>query len=232
MDTEIFVILDRSGSMAQIADDTIGGFNEWLKTTAEGQKQGDDVRISVTIFDTVVDHSVVRVPLRACPKLGSKANPFEPRGNTALYDAVGTTLVESERHVTKGKRGLAVIITDGFENQSREWSGSKVSELIERLTKSKRWSFVYLGAGIDAFQQARGMHVNSMRGQTVSYAATDTRSAFVANAGVTSSYLRSDAAEDVTLGAATGAAMGQTVEAPAPPKKPGTRKTTTVKDPK
>lgn len=231
MDTQIHVILDRSGSMASIADDTVGGFNEWLSTIAKGQKQGDDIRISVTIFDTVVDRSVDGVPVRACPKLGTPGNPFVPRGGTALFDAVGVTLSNVQK-LKKNTKAIAVIITDGQENSSHEWSGAQVNALIEKLTATKKWSFVYLGAGIDAFRQARTMHRSSGMGQTVSYGRHETRAAYAANAGVTSAFLNSDETASASLGADTAKAMGQTVEAPAPPKKPGTRRPSTTKDAK
>lgn len=214
MDTEIMVILDRSGSMGKVYDDTIGGFNEWLKTVAEGQKQGDDVRISVTIFDTVVEQTVVRVPIRACPALGTTANPFVPRGGTALLDAVGRTLTEHKDTITKGKRALAVIITDGGENSSREWSSKMVGDLIAKLDKSKRWSFVYLGSGIDAWANARTFAPQTLRAQTFSYDPDHTRTAYRANAHVTSDFLGTNSMSASTLGAQSEAAMDSAMPAP------------------
>lgn len=202
MDTHIYVILDRSGSMTEIKEDTIGGFNEWLEATAKGQKQGDDVRISITIFDTEVDRSVDSVPLRSCPKLGTQGNPFVPRGGTALLDAVGRTLSNVQK-VKKGTRALAVIITDGHENSSREWTSASIGKLMGDLEASGRWSFVYLGAGVDAWDVARTVYAGTQSAQTTSYRPDQTRSAFRSNAAVTSAYLGGGMATNSALGAET-----------------------------
>lgn len=188
--------------MGQIKDDTIGGFNEWLETTAKAQKQGDDVRISVTIFDTSVDRSVDSVPLRSCPKLGTPGNPFVPRGGTALFDAVGKTLSNVQK-IKKGTRALAVIITDGEENSSYKWNHNSIGKLIGDLEGTGRWSFVYLGAGIDAWALARTVYASAGVGQTTSYRPNQTRSAFTANSQVTSDYLGSTHESASTLGAQT-----------------------------
>lgn len=218
MDTEIFMILDRSGSMASVATDTIGGVNEWLKTTAKAQKQGDAVNISVTIFDTIVDQNVKSVAIRACPKLGSEGNPWSPRGMTALRDAVGETLTAAKKLVPKGKRGLAVIVTDGYENASRRWSEERLGKLMEQLEKSGRWSFVYLGSGIDAWANAKTVYAGTQSAQTTSYDPIETRSAYSANAGVTAQFLRGTALASPVLGAETAQAMGQTPTFPVKPK--------------
>lgn len=212
MDTDITVIIDRSGSMATRTSDTIGGFNAWLKETAKGQQQGDDVRISVTIFDHVVEQSVVGVPLRACPKLGSPENPYATRGSTALLDAVGDSLTLARKRVDKDTRGLAVIITDGYENASSKWDHARIATLMAKLEKTGRWSFVYMGAGIDAWANARTFSPNTLSGQTVSYDPTRTMGAYTANAGVTASFLRGAQAQSASLGVETEAAMDETDE--------------------
>lgn len=203
MNTDISVIIDMSGSMAGREGDTIGGFNAWLKETAKAQRQGDDVRISVTVFDTIVERHVQGVALKACPKLGTERNPYRPRGGTALLDAVGETLTLARARVKRGSRGLAVIITDGEENSSHVWNHARLGELMGKLEKSKRWSFVYMGEGIDSWAQARTYNPNAVMTQSVSYAPTDSRLAYAANAGVTADYLRSANASSMSLGSET-----------------------------
>lgn len=203
MDTDISVIIDMSGSMGPLLNDTIGGFNNWLKETAKGQQQGDDVRISVTVFDTLVEQHVTGVALKACPKLGTPENPYQPRGGTALLDAVGETLSAAKPRVKKGMRGLAVIITDGQENSSHKWDHAKLGALMAKLEKSKRWSFVYLGAGIDAWAQARTYNQLARATQSSSFATQDTSLAYAANANVTRDFLSAKVSHSATLGSQT-----------------------------
>lgn len=219
MDTEIVCIIDRSGSMAPITSDTIGGFNEWMSTVAKEQAQGEAVNISITIFDNVVEKHVVSMPIRSCPKLGTAKNPYFARGSTALLDAVGATLSEAKARVPKGKRGIALIITDGQENASYEWSKEKVSSLLASLDKSKRWSIVYMGSGIDAWSNARMLYAGTVSTQTVSYSPVETRSAYTANAQAVAGLMHTNSAHSAVLGAETAKAMGQpdpTAEAPKP----------------
>lgn len=203
IDTDISVIIDMSGSMHPLTSDTIGGFNAWLKETAKGQVQGQDVRISVTVFDTIVEQHVTHVPLKACPKLGTTKNPYHPRGGTALLDAVGETLTIAKTRVKRGQRGLAVVITDGQENASRTWTQARLGELMGKLEKSKRWSFVYLGAGIDAWAQARTYNPNAVHTQSASYDRAETHNAYLANAAVAGSFLRQASRASSTLGSET-----------------------------
>lgn len=203
MNTDISVIIDMSGSMAGRESDTIGGFNAWLKETGKAQQQGDDVRISVTVFDTIVEQNVSNVAIKACPKLGTARNPYGPRGGTALLDAVGETLTIAKTRVKRGERGLALIITDGQENSSRTWTHAKLGALMGKLQGSKRWSFVYMGAGIDAWAQARTYNPNAVFTQSASYLPYQTQNAMMANGIVTGSFLRSASAQSTTLGAET-----------------------------
>lgn len=167
MDTDISVIIDMSGSMGPLTSDTIGGFNAWLEEVQKGKKTGK-VKVTVTTFDTLVEQHVKGVDVKDVPLLGSTENPYQPRGGTALLDAVGKTLSTADRRVTKDKRGLAVIITDGWENASHEWNQAKLGKLMAKLEKSGRWSFLYLGAGVDSWDQAKTYNSQALQGQTIS----------------------------------------------------------------
>lgn len=212
MDTDISVIIDMSGSMAGRTADTIGGFNTWLKETAKGQVQGDDVRISIVVFDDVCEQHVTNVPLRSCPKLGTPKNPYRPRGSTALLDAVGKTLSAAKKRVPKGKRGIALVITDGMENASREWLRADVAKLLAGLERSKRWSIVYLGQGIDAWAQGQFLYAGTQSAQATSYDPRHTRQAYAANAAVTSAFMASAQGASASLGGETQALLDEDIK--------------------
>ena len=148
--TELVFILDASGSMAPLRDDTIGGFNTML-----GKQRGTEGKAYVTtvMFSENMRTVHDRIPLEKVKDLTRE--DYEPMGCTALYDAVGETI----RHITAihkyarkedvpGKT-LFVITTDGMENASRKYNASDVKKLISRQQESG-WEFIFLGANIDA----------------------------------------------------------------------------------
>ena len=163
--TEIITILDRSGSMDSIRTDMEGAFNAFI---AEQKKvTTDEAKVSLYTFDTTLETEYEGRPLAEVPSL----NIF-PRGGTALYDAVGrivnktgqrfAALKEDERPA----RVVVVIITDGEENSSREFSGSKVKELVKHQSDKYSWEFVFFGANQDAFNAAASIGVKSSNTMT------------------------------------------------------------------
>ncbi|MBU5668408.1 VWA domain-containing protein [Peptoniphilus sp. MSJ-1] len=154
--TELIFILDRSGSMYGLEKDTIGGYNSML----EKQKniQGE-CKITTVLFNhkTEVIHN--RVDMNEVRKLTEK--DYEVYGNTALLDAIGESIenmVSVERHTKEeyqAEKILFVIITDGMENSSREYSLSQIKTMIENQRKNYNWEFIFLGANIDSIETAR-----------------------------------------------------------------------------
>lgn len=152
--TEIVFILDRSGSMAGLESDTIGGYNSVLQRNKE--RKGASV-VSTLLFDDRVDVVCDRKDIKAVKPLTRKQ--YRVRGCTALLDAVGKAI----EHVTmvqktlpkhhRAKNVVFVITTDGYENASRTFSYEKVKALIEKKTK-KGWEFIFMGANIDAAAEA------------------------------------------------------------------------------
>lgn len=160
-DLFISVILDRSGSMDAVRDDTIGAFNGFLKDL-----QGQDGRtlLTLTQFDSQsVDVVFDAAPIDRVPPLTQ--HTFVPRGMTPLLDAVGGTLSSMQRTIERiGWTGsvLVVVITDGHENASQSWTRTSVFALVKALEQAG-WAFTYLGAGPDAYAEASaiGVHAGS-----------------------------------------------------------------------
>lgn len=153
--THIAVVMDRSGSMASIQNDIIGGFNTFLK---EQQKMDAPATITYSQFDTEYEMVHENIDIQKMPKLDEAT--YVPRGGTALLDSIGKTLAETKAAIKAKKINpdlvIVVIITDGEENASREYNQEQIKKLIATQTKKKDWDFVYLGANQDSFSEAGG----------------------------------------------------------------------------
>jgi uncharacterized protein YegL len=170
------VILDKSGSMASKTNDVIEGFNAYIA----GLEKEDQVNylFSLTLFDTQVAYRHVAIPLPEVKKLDSKS--YRPGGNTALNDAIGITVRKVDADPPKVDKVVTVIMTDGEENSSREWTHDAVRGLIEQKEQEGSWTFVFLGAGLDAWHQGRSYGVQAAN--VVQYSANQYRDAFAAMA--------------------------------------------------
>ena len=171
---DITVVLDRSGSREAVADDTIGGFNRFLLD--QKQAPGDGV-LTLVQFDNVYEFVHKAKPLAEVPALTRET--FVPRGATALLDAMGRALNETfERLQGIAKTDEAqlpdavifVILTDGLENSSREFTREMVFKQIKERTEKHGWKFVYLGANQDAIQAAESMGIAA--GSSMTYGPT------------------------------------------------------------
>lgn len=154
-DVLVNVILDKSGSMASKTNDVVGGFNAYI--AGLGQEDQVNYLFSLTLFDTQVAYRHVAIPLAKVKKLDNKS--YRPEGNTALNDAIGITVRKIEADQPKVDKVVTVIMTDGEENSSREWTLDAVRSLIEQKEKEGNWTFVFLGAGLDAWHQGRSYGV-------------------------------------------------------------------------
>ena len=153
--TELVFILDRSGSMAGLEADTIGGFNAMIEK--QRGEPGEAV-ISTVLFDNETEVIHDRVSLDRVPALTEKE--YDVRGCTALLDAVGRAIHhignvhKYAREEDRPEKTLFVITTDGLENASRRYTYDKVKSMIERQRERYGWEFLFLGANIDAAREA------------------------------------------------------------------------------
>jgi Mg-chelatase subunit ChlD len=157
----ITIVLDRSGSMAAIADDVVGGFNAFLR---EQRETTGEARVTLVQFDTQgYDVVIDGADLSAVPDLDHAG--FQPRGGTPLFDAVGQTIDAIDGRIAQRvdrdaerEDQVVAIITDGEENSSVRFRRSQVFAMIEERIE-RGWAFVFLGANQDAYAEGRAIGV-------------------------------------------------------------------------
>jgi uncharacterized protein YegL len=164
--TELVFILDKSGSMSGLETDTIGGYNSML----EKQKMIDgECYVTTVLFDNNYELLHDRIDIKAVSPITEKE--YQVGGSTALLDAIGKTINKignAQKHTAddyRAEKVLFVIITDGEENSSREYSADKIKAMIERQKTKYGWEFIFLGANIDAVQTASRFGISPDRAQ-------------------------------------------------------------------
>lgn len=161
---ELVFILDKSGSMSGLEKDTIGGYNSLME---KQRKLDGECVITTVLFDNRYELLHDRIDLRAVTPITEKE--YFVGGATALLDAVGRTIhkiAAVQEHTAEEYRAekvMFVIITDGEENASREYSAAQVKELIKRQKERYGWEFVFLGANIDAVETAGRFGIDADR---------------------------------------------------------------------
>ena len=167
--TDITVVLDRSGSMGSVRDDTIGGFNTFI---GEQKKIEGKCNLTLVQFDT--EYEFVHKGQNITKVASLDHSTFVPRGMTALLDAVGRAIVETGQRLAemneddRPNKVIFVIQTDGAENASKEYNRAKVMEMIKLQQDKYNWEFIFLGANQDAISTGASMGIKG--GKSLSYA--------------------------------------------------------------
>ncbi len=185
---EIIFILDRSGSMHSIRDDAIGGFNAFV------EKQKDSpgkTRLTLVQFNDKVQPVFTRKKIRKVKPLTLET--YMPGGSTALLDAIGNTITDTlGNKKRKSDKTICAILTDGHENSSSEYTVDAVRALIESCQEKSKWTFFFLGADPDAYDEAVSLGIK--RDFIAAYSPTSegTRQAYAAVGTMTSAALAMD----------------------------------------
>ena len=192
--TELVFILDRSGSMAGLEGDTIGGFNSMIE---KQKKQDGTCYVSTVLFD---NHSEVihdRVNIKDIPPLTREQ--YRVRGCTALYDAVGGAINhiynihKYARPEDVPEHTIFVITTDGMENASHRYSGDYIKSKIKKLTEKYGWEFIFLAANIDAGETAENIGIKRERAANYQQTSDGIGRGYTAMSKAISSVRRGDA---------------------------------------
>ena len=162
--TELVMILDRSGSMSGLEEDTIGGFNSMIE---KQRREPGEALVSVVLFDDKAEVLYDRADIRRIEPMNDRQ--YFVGGCTALLDAVGGAI----RHIGNvhkyareedvPEKTIFIITTDGMENASREFTYEKVKGMIERQKERFHWEFLFLGANIDAVKEAGRFGIKASR---------------------------------------------------------------------
>lgn len=188
----VALVIDMSGSMRPIRDAAVEGANTYIKDLQDDEG-ADTTRFTLVAFDHLYEVWHKDKPIKEVAFLGQE---YQPRGNTALYDAIAKTIAELDSAGRKDEKHLVVILTDGFENSSTEYRGEegrqRLAKVIEDYEKRGNWTFVYLGAN-DYDVKTTAAALNIPAGNAAYYSATPTsvRATSDAISGMTYSVKRS-----------------------------------------
>lgn len=189
--TEMVFILDRSGSMSYLENDTIGGFNSMI--IKQKQEEGE-AYVTTVLFDDQYKILHDHINIQDIPELTNQ--DYYARGMTALLDAIGRTVnsvgerLSNTPEEERPEKVIVVITTDGLENASREFTKSAIKEMIEHQQEKYSWTFIFLGANMDAVEEAADLGISAGYSKTYTASAQGTSSVYNA-VGVTLNCLRS-----------------------------------------
>lgn len=190
--TEILVVLDRSGSMASMKLEAEGGFARFIQ---EQRAIPGDVRVTLAQFDDIYQVVYEARPLADVPPL-----TLEPRGWTALLDAMGRTIELQGKRIHDEKWAelvVVVFITDGGENASREYTRTRVKEMVQHAEKNG-WQVIFLGANMDAIAVGGSIGTRSVNTATYSNTGAGMTAALASASASTQSYRAGNAPVDLS----------------------------------
>ena len=162
--TEMVFVIDRSGSMTGLESDTIGGFNSTIKRQKEEE---GEAKVTTILFDNRYEVLHDRFDLNQIGEMTE--HEYYTRGTTALLDALGRAIrktVNVQRHLPEEERAenvVFVVITDGYENASREYSYKDIRRMVKLEQEKYGWEFLFLGANIDAVETAKSIGISEDR---------------------------------------------------------------------
>lgn len=169
--THIAVLIDRSGSMDTIRQEALDGLNEVLNGIEVDGKLGGETDVTVIQFDHSIDVLMETVPSDMLPRL--TLDDYEPRGMTALYDALKVAIdTITDELQTEDTGYLVTVISDGFENASTNMNQESISKLIKELEATGKWTFAFMLANQDIHQFTQRMGVSA--GNVAAFTASPT----------------------------------------------------------
>ncbi|WP_166829510.1 vWA domain-containing protein [Thalassoroseus pseudoceratinae] len=195
--THITVVLDRSGSMGIIREATIEAVNGYVATQ---QEESGECLLTLVQFDDRYQVDCATIPIQDFAPLTLET--YQPRGSTALLDAIGRTILENGRQFAAMSEAdrpgmvLFVIQTDGQENSSQEFDLARINDLIAEHRDKYNWQFVFLGADQDAIASAAAMGISAGSSLAYSHSARGQHAAFAAMAKNTSKFRSARSAGD------------------------------------
>lgn len=201
--TEMVFIIDMSGSMSNVVSDTIGGYNTLI---SQQKKEVGQARITTVLFDDRYIMLHDNIDVDEISEMTTKE--YSPLGCTALLDAIGKTInsigvrLSNTPEDERPSKVVFTIITDGYENASKEYEWSKVKEMIKHQREKYNWIFSFIGANIDTMKVGDDLGIDRKLSKSYTSSAQGTSSAFCA-ASKSMSYLRSVDAQDVSYMAVT-----------------------------
>ena len=153
------IILDQSGSMSDCINQTLNGLanqrKEILAIANEFPEQ--EIRVGLTVFDHNINIKYRNLSVTELSKMDGFE--YRPNGQTALLDAIGISVADTQRLMGNEDSAVMIILTDGYENASKEYTHEKIKNLIQAKEATEKWSFTYLGATLDAVEIAKSMTI-------------------------------------------------------------------------
>lgn len=191
--TYIAIILDKSGSMSIVKNETILGFNEQVQSIRKAEKDKENHRsiVSLVTFNDNVDVVFFNQPIDSLKEL--TADDYNPDGLTAMLDAVGYTIDRLKRETDTedpNNAYLIIVMSDGMENASREYTRTDIAERIQSLQKTERWTFTYMGANQDLSKIEEELYIPKGNITSFNADAQGTLQGFATMSTATANYIR------------------------------------------